>query len=69
MIRRIIFGPPDWVVDKFDSRIRRAFGFWTFILGGIGSVFFGRAVFYVTILSVLALIPNFTSETPKEEEG
>jgi hypothetical protein len=29
---------------------------------------FGRTVLYVTILSVIALIPTFTSETPVEEE-
>ena len=28
----------------------------------------GRAVFYVTVLSVLALVPNFSSETPTETE-
>lgn len=69
MIKRIIFGPPDWLVDKFDSHHRRVFGFWTFIFAAIGAIFWGSAVLYVTILSVLALIPNFTAETPKEEEG
>lgn len=68
MIRRIVFGPPDWLVDKFDSHTRRAFGFWTFIFAVIGAIFWGTAVLYVTILSVAALIPNFTAETPKEEE-
>jgi hypothetical protein len=68
MIWRIIYGPPDWLVDKFDTRDRRAFGFWTLILAIIGSFFFGRAVLWVTILSVVALIPNFSSETPVEEE-
>jgi hypothetical protein len=34
----------------------------------VGSLFFGRAVLYVTILSVVALIPNFASETPNEIE-
>lgn len=68
MIGRIIYGPPDWLVTRFSSRDRRAFGFWTFILASIGAAFFGRIVFYVTILSLLALIPNFTSETPVEQE-
>jgi hypothetical protein len=45
-----------------------AFGFWTIVLATIGAVFFGRAVLYVTVLSIIALIPNFASETPVEEE-
>jgi hypothetical protein len=56
-------GPP-----KFSARDRRAFGFWTLILAAVGALFFGREVLYVTILSVLALVPNFTAETPVEEE-
>lgn len=68
MIGRIFFGPPDWLVSKFTSRDRRAFGFWTLILAAVGAVFWGREVLYVTILSILALIPNFSSETPVEEE-
>ena len=65
---RFIYGPPDWLVDKFDSRDRSAFGFWTLVLSIIGAVFFGRAVLYVTVLSIVALIPNFSSETPVETE-
>ncbi len=65
---RILYGPPDWLVAKFTSRDRRAFGFWTLILAASGAVFFGRAVMYVTVLSVLALVPNFSSETPVESE-
>lgn len=44
------------------------FGFWTIIAAIIGAVFFGRQVMYVTVLSVIALIPNFASETPVESE-
>jgi len=68
LISRLIHGPPDWLVNRFNSRDRRAFGFWTLVLAAIGAIFFGRAVLYVTILSVIALIPNFTSETPVESE-
>lgn len=39
------------------------------ILAAVGAFFFGSEVLYVTILSILALIPNFSSETPVEEEG
>jgi len=67
-LKRIIYGPPDYLVKRFTSRDRRAFGFWTLLLAAIGAVFFGSEVLYVTILSVLALVPNFSSETPVEEE-
>ena len=69
MINKAIYGPPDWLVDKFDSRQRRAFGFWTLIGSAIGAIFFGSEVLYVTILSIVALIPNFSSETPVETES
>jgi len=45
------------------------FGFWTVVLSIVGAFFFGHAVLYVTVLSVLALIPNFSTETPVEEES
>lgn len=67
-MRRLFYGPPDWLVRRFSSQSRRAFGFWTVIGAAIGAVFFGREVMYVTLLSVVALIPNFTSETPVESE-
>lgn len=64
----IFYGPPDWLVTKFSARDRRAFGFWTLIAAAVGTVFFGRVVLWVSILSVIALVPNFTAETPVEEE-
>lgn len=68
MIRRIVYGPPNWLVTRFSSEDRRAFGFWTLVLAAVGAVFFGRQVLYVTVLSVVALIPNFSTETPVETE-
>lgn len=68
MIRRFVYGPPNWLVTKFESEDRRAFGFWTIILATVGAIFFGREVLYVTLLSIVALVPNFTSETPVEVE-
>lgn len=44
------------------------FGFWTIIFSIVGAIFFGREVLYVTILSIVALIPNYASETPVETE-
>jgi hypothetical protein len=67
-VKRLYYGPPNWIVTKFSTEDRRAFGFWTVILAAVGACFFGRAVLYVTVLSVVALVPNFTSETPVEEE-
>lgn len=67
-MRRLIYGPPNWVVARFDVEDRRAFGFWTVVFAAIGSFFFGREILYVTALSVVALIPNFTSETTVEVE-
>lgn len=66
---RVFYGPPDWLVTKFSSRDRRAFGFWTLLLAAVGAVFWGDKVLYVTMLSVLALLSNFTGETPVEEES
>ena len=68
MIRQIFYNPPNWLVSRFSSEDRRMFGFWTIVLSIIGAFFFGREVLYVTALSIVALIPNFASETPVEEE-
>jgi len=68
MIRRILYGPPNWLVAKFSSEDRRMFGFWTFVIAVVLSPWIGRAVLGVYALSVLALIPNFSSETPVEVE-
>lgn len=65
---RIYHGPPDWIVTKFSSRQRRSFGFWTIVVALILYPFFGRYVLYVSGLSIVALIPNFTAETPVESE-
>lgn len=45
------------------------FGFWCVIVAAALTPVFGRAVLFVTVLSVVALIPNFSSETPVEEEN
>lgn len=67
-MRRAIYGPPNWLVEKFSSEDRRAFGFWTIVISIILYPFFGRYVLYVSALSIVALIPNFASETPVEVE-
>lgn len=67
-MRRLVYGPPNWIVTKFSSEDRRAFGFWTFVVACALSPFIGSTVIGVYALSVLALIPNFSSETPVEVE-
>jgi hypothetical protein len=69
MLRKIFYGPPNWLVTKFSAEDRRMFGFWVIIISVIGSIFFGEQILWVTVLSVIALIPNFTTETPVEEEN
>lgn len=68
MLGKLFYGPPNWLVNKFSSEDRRAFGFWTVLCSGAGAIVFGGKVWYVTILSVIALVPNFSTETPVEEE-
>ena len=68
MVRKVLYGPPNWLVTKFSSEDRRMFGFWNVVVAAALTPVFGSKVLYVTILSVLALIPNFSSETPVEEE-
>lgn len=68
MLSRLFYGPPDWLVDHTNAHQRRAVGFWTFTASLIGACFFGGFVWYVTIISLVALIPNFSAETPVEEE-
>jgi len=73
MLRNVgAYGPPNYLVSMFTAEDRRMFGFWTIIFSIIGAVFFGRAVLYVTVLSIVALIPNYASETPvvtEDEDG
>lgn len=68
MIRRIVYGPPNYLNHRFTSEDRRAFGFWTLVAAIVGSFFFGQQVLWVTILSVVALVPNYTTETSVETE-
>jgi hypothetical protein len=68
MIKRFYYGPPEWLVTHWNAKDRRAFAFWSFWLAVALSFPFGRQVLWVTVLSLLALISTFTSETPVEEE-
>jgi len=68
-VRRFLYGPPNWVVAHFNSEDRRMFGFWTFVISVATFPIFGGVVFYVSALSLLALIPNFSAETPVEVEA
>lgn len=69
MLELLFHGPADWLVAHTDARDRRSFGFWTLVFAITGTFFFGTAVLWVAILSVIALVPNITAETPVEEES
>lgn len=56
------------LVTKFDAEDRRMFGFWTIVFAVIGTILWGSQVLWVSVLSVVALIPNYASETPVETE-
>lgn len=68
MIGMVFHGPADWLVEHTDARDRRSFGFWTLAFAIVGSFFFGTQVLWVTTLSLIALVPNITAETPVEDE-
>ena len=68
MIRRLFYGPGDWLAERTSARGRRAFGFWNIVFAALFAIPFGGKVMYVTILSIIALFPNVTSETPVEYE-
>lgn len=68
LISKLLFGPPDWLVNNTSARSRRTFGFWNFVIAIALTPFFGNEVLFVTVLSIMALVPNFTAETPVEEE-
>lgn len=67
-VRRLIYGPPNYLVKRFTAEDRRTFGFWTLVFAIVGTPIFGRYVMWVSVLSVVALVPNYTSETPVETE-
>ena len=46
-MRSLLYGPPNWLVDKFSAEDRRMFGFWTIISAIVGAFFFGSEVLYV----------------------
>ena len=67
-MKRILYGPPNYIAHRFSAEQRRMFAFWTFVLACALTPFFGRAVMFVTLLSLLALTSNFSAETPVEPE-
>jgi hypothetical protein len=61
-------GPSNWLVKQVGVEDRRAFGFWTIIFAIVGSIWWNSFVWWVVVLSILALIPNYAAETPVEQE-
>lgn len=68
MIARLLYAPPDWLVENTTARDRRTFGFWCIVVSVLLFPIFGGAVRYVSLLSLVALIPNVSAETPVEQE-
>jgi hypothetical protein len=75
-LSKVYYGPSDWLVAHTTARGRRSFGFWTLTIAIIGTlvlIVFGLGSYvwflWIAFLSVVALIPNVTAETPVEEEG
>jgi hypothetical protein len=64
----ICYGPPDFFATRFNSRSRRAFGFWVVVAAIEHLPVLRRYVFYVAPSRVVALIPNYTTETPTDVE-
>lgn len=69
LIRRLYYGPPEWVVTHWSAKDRRAFAFWSLWVSVVLSYWFADYTRWVTVLSLLALVSTFTSETPVEQEG
>lgn len=67
-LRRLLYGPSNWLVTKFTAEDRRMFAFWTIVVSVVLYPFLGGFVFYVSALSIIALFANYTSETPVEPE-
>jgi hypothetical protein len=52
----------------FSCRARRRLRLLDARPRAVGAIFWGGDVLYGTVLSVLALVPNFSTETPVETE-
>jgi hypothetical protein len=72
----LFYCPGDWIADKTSARDRRAIGAWVLIFslgpGTTISILYSRAIWWIVILSILAIqLTGFTmvfAETPVEEE-
>ena len=67
-MRRILYGPPNYVAHRFSAEDRRMFAWWSFWVVMLLTPFFGTSVLFVTVLSLMALTSNFAAETPVEDE-
>jgi hypothetical protein len=75
LIGRIYHWPWDLLVEKTSARDRRSFGGWTLVLCIVGTIVLQvigvRDVWWflwLAFLSLVALVPNVSSETPVEDE-
>ena len=67
-MRRLLYGPPNWIVEKLSSEDRRMVAFWIFVIALVLYPFLGAMVFYVSAIGLVGMAGIFTSETPTETE-
>lgn len=67
-VRAFFYGPPNWIVTNTTAEDRRMFGFWTFVAATALTPAIGSLTLGVYAISIVALIPNFTAETPVEPQ-
>lgn len=77
MLRRIFYGPGDWLASRTDARTRRAIAAWVFIYwlgpGFLMWFFLLHSLLYIGWMSIATAIVStwalVGTETPTEEEG
>jgi hypothetical protein len=76
-LRRIWYGPPEWIAQSTSAKQRRAINFWLFVVwlipGFIIWLTLRDALWFVGFMSVWAIwvghLSTVAAETPVEEEG
>ena len=75
-MRRVFYGPADWLVARTSARTRRALGFWLLALwlgpGFVLWLMLREALWFVGFMSIFALwwtgLAGLGAETPVEME-
>jgi len=74
-VKRIFFGPSDWLASRTSARERRAWGFWLGVVFVLATILTWTSVEKTVALRVLQALTLLllcwsivTTETPVEEE-